>query len=682
MAVKTVPAYVPPSSTNKAKHAARDRRRAIHDLTFIGVDGEGIGNDYVMLSVGDQTLHNNGRRLTHADIFPFLYDCFLQNPKAVYVGFALTYDFTHWLKGLNERDAYALFDERGIASRRPRNEYMRQPFPVRHPNGEWEFDLMGNGKRFRLRPNSRKYGHKNSWLYVSDVFGYWQSSFVNAINPDKWVTPICTPEEYDIILEGKRQRNDAAFNEDMRVYNITENRVLAKAMDALNRGLVESADVRLKRAEWYGPGQAAQKWLGNVKAPTREDIIEATPGPIRDLAIEAYYGGWFENIRHGIQPGPAYSYDLISAYPAIIAELPCLLHGKWERLKGLPGPDTLALIYGEFWGRKGMSTGPLPYRTKEGHIQRPVHLVGTYWNHEIQAAKRAGLLPPYEYGIEPIEIWAYRKRCDCPPPLAGIRDLYERRLMVDKTSPQGKALKVIMNSTYGKTAQTVGKPRFANMLYAGIITSKCRSLILDAIASHPGGADSLLMVNTDGVTFDSPNPNLELSDHELGKWESAVQNDLCLFMPGVYWETGGAAAKIKRRGMPLAAAEQVKNEGTELFESWREGDPWPRVEVTVPWQFTTAKLAYSRGKWGTAGTSLYNRIRAFNSWPGQKRNPGEYALTSMPFWNGTDDKIQSTPYRRAEFVFGWQERIDNEEHTDEEWRAEMIEELKGDGAII
>jgi len=565
--------YVPQSSTNKAKHRARDARRAAHKLTFIGVDGEGVGNDYVMLSVGEETLHNNGKRLSHSDIFPFLYAQYQANPLAVFVGFALTYDFTMWLKGLTEKDAYALYDEAGIAARRPKNGKIRSPFPVRHPNGKWEFDLMGNGKRFRLRPNSRVYGNQG-WLYVSDVFGYWQTSFVNAINPEKWVTPVCTPEEYQIILEGKAKRQTAHFDADMQVYNVTENRVLARAMTALNEGLVDTADVRLKRSEWYGPGQAAQKWLAKVEAPTRLEMIEATPGPVRNRAIEAYYGGWFENLRHGLIEGEVHSYDLLSAYPAIIADLPCLLHGTWEPLKGLPGPDTLALVYGEFNGVPDAPTGPLPYRTIEGHIQRPLKVSGCYWWHEIQAARRAGLLPPASYGIAAREIWAYRPRCNHAPPLAEIRDLYAQRLAVDKASPQGKAVKVIMNSVYGKTAQTIGEPLFSNMLYAGIITSLCRSRILDAIAAHPGGAGEVLMVNTDGITFASKNPNLELSTETLGAWEHTTQRDLCLFMPGVYWETD-QLAKIKRRGMPRAAAEYVKLEATRQFAEWEPGQTGP-----------------------------------------------------------------------------------------------------------
>lgn len=674
MSLPTIVEYIPESSTVKAKNRARDARRAINDQTFIGVDGEGVGPDYVMLSVGEETLHRGGKRLTHADIFPFLYAQYESSPLAVFCGFALTYDFTMWLKGLTDRDAYALYDERGIAARRPANGRIKQPFPVRKPNGEWEFDLMGNGKRFRLRPNSRKYGPQG-WLYVCDVFGYWQASFVAAIDPAKWIEPVCTPEEYDIILEGKARRNTAGFDSDMQVYNVTENRVLARMMRQLNLGLVEAANVRLKKSEWFGPGQAAQKWLGNVKAPTREQMIEATPGPVRNRSIEAYYGGWFENLRHGIQPGTAYSYDLISAYPAVIADLPCLLHGEWKQTSRRPGAGRLALVHGLFKGVDGAATGPLPYRTPEGHIQRPVRVEGTYWLHELEAAERAGLLD----GYTPRDVWTFTPRCKHPAPLRDIRELYERRLSVDKASPQGKALKVIMNSAYGKTAQTIGQPMFSNMVYAGIITSRCRSQILDAIALHPNGADSVLMVNTDGVSFDTRHPNLPLSDTELGLWEESTQNELCLFMPGVYWETGEVKARIKRRGMPLAAAEYVKTEGTRQFESWQPGDPWPRVEVTIPWQFITGKLAYSRGKWATAGTAIIDGVRAFNSNPFQKRAPIEGTLASRPY-NYMPGPV-STPYDRAANVFGWLEALETEEYQSEEWRAELIDQLKPEGGI-
>src|SRR5215216_4744403 len=64
-------------------HKARAKARAVHDLEFIGVDGEGVYIDgqhrYIMLSVGDDTLWKDGEELTHLDIFPFLYECFLKN---------------------------------------------------------------------------------------------------------------------------------------------------------------------------------------------------------------------------------------------------------------------------------------------------------------------------------------------------------------------------------------------------------------------------------------------------------------------------------------------------------------------------------------------------------------------------------------------------------------------------
>lgn len=670
MSVHTIPEYRP-----DRRNITRDKRRAIHDVTFIGVDGEGVGPDYVMLSVGDETLHNNGKRLTHADIFPFLYAQYKAAPLAVFCGFALTYDFTMWLKGLTDRDAYALYDKQGIAARRPRNRLMKQPFPVRRPGGEWEFDLMGNGRRFRLRPNSRKYDAQG-WLYVCDVFGYWQTSFLSAIDPAKWQEPVCTPEEYALIREGKLRRNTAGFDEAMRIYNVTENRVLARMMRQLNLGLVEAANVRLKRAEWFGPGQAAQKWLGNVQAPRRLQMIDATPGPVRNRSIAAYYGGWFENMRHGIQPGATHSYDLISAYPAIIATLPCLLHGEWKQtVDRKPGAGRLALVYGLFKGADKAATGPLPYRTKEGHIQRPVRVKGTYWLHEIEAAERAGLLD----GYTPREVWTYKPGCRHAPPLRAIRDLYQRRLSVDKGSPQGKALKLIMNSVYGKTAQTVGEPMFSNMLYAGIITSLCRARILDAIATHPKGADAVLMVNTDGIAFDAPHPTLPLSDTELGLWEHSIQTDLCLFMPGVYWELGETKTRIKRRGMPLAAAEYLKAEGTRQFAMWTPGDPWPRVEVTIPWQFVTGKLAYSRGKWHTAGTAVIDGIRAFDCNPYYKRYPIEGTLTSRPY--SYMPGPVSTPYDRGAEVFGWIEAIETEEYQSEEWQADFMAQLKPEGGI-
>lgn len=122
--------------TTVSANGARAQQAADHDVEFIAVDGEGVTrveyvetwNDemqdfvmmqqkvhhYVLLSVGDQSLHHNGEPLRHDEIFEFLYAQKLEHPNAAFVGFFLGYDFAQWLKSLPASRGDSLFHPYGI----------------------------------------------------------------------------------------------------------------------------------------------------------------------------------------------------------------------------------------------------------------------------------------------------------------------------------------------------------------------------------------------------------------------------------------------------------------------------------------------------------------------------------------------------------------------------------------
>src|ERR1700679_2816297 len=101
-------------TVKKRKHRAPLDQKPLPE--FVGVDGEGTGQGedhrYVLLGVGDRQFENpSGIRWQEA--FSFLYECFEDNPTAVYVGFFLSYDFNQILKTLPRYNAEMLLTERG-----------------------------------------------------------------------------------------------------------------------------------------------------------------------------------------------------------------------------------------------------------------------------------------------------------------------------------------------------------------------------------------------------------------------------------------------------------------------------------------------------------------------------------------------------------------------------------------
>jgi hypothetical protein len=590
---------------------------------FVAVDGEGTGRDaahrYVLLggasdAVTGRTIQADTGELSFGEICEFLYGLYLDNPGAVFAGFFLGYDFTRWLRLLPESKAVRLFDpslrERLIPDKTTGELYRSPlgPWPVTYAG--WEFDILGM-RRFKLRPEG-----KTAWMYICDAGPFFQQSLMAVLDPSQWKEPVVTGEEYAELERGKSRRDTAGLDADMVSYTLLEDRALCRVLSVLDRGF-QRAGVRLAKDQWFGPGQAAQAWLDHIHAPTREMACEALSAnrPDRnllDIGRQAYYGGWFEIFAHGIIPGESWEYDINSAYPAVISGLPCLVHGTWsDDSRGVYG-DVAAgsrrLVAASVVGSDSVC-GAMLHRTEDSGILRPHRTGGWYWESELAAGIRAGVINTVTVhdGVRftptgcPADCLAY--------PFRGVAGLYDERLRVGKNTPEGKAYKLLYNSMYGKFAQSVGEPKYNNWIYASAVTSGCRTAILDAIATHPGRTNALLMVATDGVYFSSRHPSLPLSP-ALGAWEETVKNNLTLFKPGVHWDDktrdairNGDSPRFKARGIN---AREFARHLADIDNHYARQTPGrifthPTVTFSTSFSMVTPLQALQRGKWETAG---------------------------------------------------------------------------------
>jgi hypothetical protein len=652
-------------------------------LQFVGVDGEGMTvngeHRYVLFGVGNRQIEDTGG-LRWSDVFDVLYEEHIANGSrdVAYTGFFLGYDFTQIFKTLPEERARMLLTKEGRQKRAHREKKWgtlqnrgrpgMPPHPVEYDG--WQFDMLGM-KRLRLRPKvcdcdvpSCKCEKKPSWMYVCDVGSYFQTSFLRVIDPKGWEpgSEIITPEEWELIKAGKEKRSVAVLDDEMRMYNRLENEVLSRVMGTLHTGF-KGIGINLSPAKWFGPGQAAQAWLKNQGVPTREEMGSIVPLRMAEAARASYFGGWFEIMMHGFIPGVTHEYDINSAYPSIIARLPCLLHGSYSYGDGLPpdsSPNTLTLVYGNLespalgytWKHKEQHIGAMLHREK-GQISRPMMTEGWYWWDELQAAQRAKLIKKLDNrGKQRIEKWIQYVPCSCDPPMADIAKLYEKRLAVGKKSPLGKAAKLVYNSGYGKFAQSEGmNPVFGNAIYASRITSGCRKMILDAIATHPYGKADVAMVATDAVYFLHEHPSLPLSE-ALGEWDYQPRTNLTLFKPGVYWDdetrrriADGENPNFKARGFKASDFIEAIGRVDAEFKAWNSVPDeeidrlnkhemslpgiyaktkwhWPSVTFAPNFVMTTALQALQRNKWELAGTVLTKedaKELAQNSDPWMKR---------------------------------------------------------------
>lgn len=555
---------------------------------------------------------------------------------------------------------------------------------------------------------------KTGTMYICDTGPFWQTSFLNVINPKQWgELPVCSEGEYQTVLEGKNNRSQTHavesvdYYQDMVRYNILENELLARVTKRLNQGFMnERVPIRIHKKDWYGPGRAAQLWIDmlhrecadkdavewnkeaginnarieNARMERRNetgllnaDVYMSMPTWFYEAAQASYYGGWFEQFMHG-HIGNVMEYDINSAYPHIIASLPCLhttgIHnGTYTRGDGSNYPTdrgSYTLLYCTVQG-SNPHIGAMPHRNHKGLISRPHITKGWYWLHEITASQSARLVDSVS-----IEQWVSYKPCTCTPPFnpssIGITSLYQLRLDFGKNTPQGKSAKLVYNSAYGKTAQSIGQPKYSNPVYASLITAGCRTLILDSIATHPLGATGVSMVATDGVYFTTPHPTLNLNSTRLGAWDQSEKHNLTQLMPGVYWDDktrervrDGLSAQLKSRG--VSGRDLAKEIGRLdlLFESGLaalengESFTWPEIKFSVGFLLTGTKAAMARGKWGTAGQVQHGTTRSISANPFTKRDPIPYLdgriIRTRPY-QLIDSTIETTPYSKA---FGYME---------------------------
>jgi hypothetical protein len=241
-------------------------------------------------------------------------------------------------------------------------------------------------------------------------------------------------------------------------------------------------------------------------------------------------------------------------------------------------------------------------RDYAGVLAWPLEGAGTYWSVELRSAELLGATLRFGSG------WRYSRQCDCQP-FNWIDPLYQERLRLGK-STAGYPLKLGINSLYGKLAQRIGNPRYANAIWAGLITATTRARLNEAVAQNPG---AIAMIATDGIFSVAP---LDLTiGKALGQWGvERFEAGMFTVQPGLWWSLD-KGAKPKTRGVSAAFFKTpVRNRFQRAWSRWHDFAtaahiPYeqqrtrlrpPAVEVKIR-LFVGRNLAEARGKPETAG---------------------------------------------------------------------------------
>lgn len=585
------------------RKAIRERAEAMTKPTpcptFTSIDGEAHREAmdrsvYSFLRASGLKPLVNRQGLHTEEILEYL---FTIPPKNVIVGFVLNYDWENWLCDLPD-DAYRYItgDNEIVPEDGSEWDLVRKKDGTLHNNTiKWRGYTLSYFPRKILTVSKPGPGGKPRQRRVLDVWGYCQSSFVKACID--W--GVASKEEMTSIEEGKGKRDIFTWEEMAYIeeYNRQELVLMDKLAEAIFKGVDEAcriADLPIRPAgrDLYGPGAIARKLMKEIDWPSclgrsaipdkywpefAETVLQA-----EDLQkvylhvhpiIACYYGGRIEAAATGWWK-KVYDADLHSAYPSAITRLPfwpskmtfkkfCDPVGSlnWIRAK-----RPLGMFYVMWRFPGGWNWYPFPTRQKKyQNVYYPQNGQGWICSAELFAVldtipeEQLGNLYVYYAWTIPGKYGYGGGEKALPEGLKSpIARMIERMYTVRaEAKAQGltgaqMALKLILNSLYGKLLQQVGvtleNPGLFHDLIAAWITSWTRAMIYRAIAPHRKGKN-IIAVQTDGIVSKKP-LDLPLSP-DLAAWEMEALPDYRQLLPGLYdYDDGKGGRKVRRRGMP------------------------------------------------------------------------------------------------------------------------------------
>lgn len=499
---------------------------------FIAWDGEGVTradgtHAYVLFanSVGDHITGTLDKPLTYKSCFELLLATKRRYPTAVHVIYGGGYDANMMMQEFEEWEVRQVYNN--------------------------EFGWI-RGYRIKFNPGKSltiSRGTINSsereTVTLYDVVSFFQCRFVEAC--DDYLG-----HDYpnrDLIVTNKARRSFFTMDDQDEVlaYCRAELRALVMLMDNLRERL-DRVGLRLSR--WDGPGACAAEFLrmNGVKRHLSRDIPEDVAGAARF----AYAGGRFELVKCGHVDDTTYEYDINSAYPRAMLELPSLAKGTWRYHRIDPGPKAFCLYLIDYEQDGVIGPAPLFCRDDNGNIYFPPGVIGWYWTPEYEVAREYAQRVGASFHV--IEAWEFIPASN-EKPFAFVAEAYDKRQAL-KAAGDGAhvGLKLALNSLYGKMAQQVGWRQFEDKLrippyhqleWAGFVTSYTRAMVFRAVMEHE---DEVIAFETDAIFTRSPMDHLT-QGNGLGEWKETKLSSLTYLQSGFYFASDENGEEIvKSRG--------------------------------------------------------------------------------------------------------------------------------------
>ncbi len=272
--------------------------------------------------------------------------------------------------------------------------------------------------------------------------------------------------------------------------------------------------------------------------------LKYVPTNILDIAFQCYYGGRFEILKRGYFKD-LYHYDINSAYPTIIRDLPSLKYGKWHKVKEISKKEKIG-YYKVFLNIKEKIISPLPIRTK-GIVIFPNGVYDvwiTWYEADLLRKSITKLYYGYEYTPNKHEYYPFKIPMDA---------LYREKTKYKNNDHVFYWLyKLTMNAIYGcfverhlKLDDIITSGMLFNSVYGSTITAKTRHTLLKSI--NKKDYKHIVAFHTDSIISTKP-LDLKISDN-IGDWTLEQHDKGVILMSGIY-QIGEISEKnpAKRRG--------------------------------------------------------------------------------------------------------------------------------------
>lgn len=471
----------------------------------------------------------------------------------------------------------------------------------------------GQGAYLEHRPHGDRY---EDWrkLPIRDT----GRAFIGGLEAvlGEW-NPELTSEQRAAIAWGKQARMAGfagATSNQIAAYSEAECVAHARICRMLLEAIRKAAHVVMKPHQLGGSGSIAAAVMRHYGVTKRTETH--TEDGIDDLAILDYFGGMIETPVVGLVAGHVDEEDINSAYPSQMIHMPCMRagHGRWitARKGEIPNAEIgHALV--SWIIRPGItSTPPFITRRQDGRVAQP--LTGDKIWVTLAELRTATVRFGSAIYVHRVAYWS--DECECDHPFEFLADLYSSRLAVraemaslDHNSAHWaeldaiqRTIKLIINSIYGKLAQTRPEPGpYTNLHYASYITGATRAQVRRKTWERESDDATVVYQHTDSV-LSIGGTNVTDGGKSLGAWGlEKPTRDFLILQPGLATtgdpHHGKTASRGARKHDFITAANEYRA-GTDFTE---HPVHWPHLIIQQQ-AMISLRAAIARGVPHLAGS--------------------------------------------------------------------------------